>query len=247
MRRAAIAFTGALTFFAFASAATADVINDSTMLFGGGELSPMPNNMEIPATDVDWADVRGKPLTFPSDWSQVANKPATASRWPTWNEVNGRPATFPSDWSQVANKPSVYPTTWGAVAGKPASFPPDEDAVKGMVAASAVVAGYPNSVRCGDAVFHIAAYNLKSPGIARRVVRYFNHLSGKAADFDVVNGQGRFIASDDIGLRSTDGAAYQDCVGTKTLGDLAAEGKTDLPFNPPDDDPCLGVDICISM
>lgn len=47
-----------------------------------------------------------------ADWSQVANKPATATRFPSWGEVAGKPGSFtPSshthDWSQVTGKPEL--------------------------------------------------------------------------------------------------------------------------------------------
>ncbi len=43
-------------------------------------------------------------------WSQVTDKPATATRWPGWSEVTDKPATatrWPS-WSEVTSKPSTF-------------------------------------------------------------------------------------------------------------------------------------------
>ncbi|QVK23271.1 hypothetical protein KHX94_00020 [Shewanella dokdonensis] len=42
-----------------------------------------------------YAEVGAAPATHSHSWSQVANIPVTASRWPAWNEVSSKPATFP--------------------------------------------------------------------------------------------------------------------------------------------------------
>lgn len=47
-----------------------------------------------------WANLTGKPLTFPPSghqhtWSEINDPPSTAIRWPAWGEVTGKPLTFP--------------------------------------------------------------------------------------------------------------------------------------------------------
>lgn len=63
-----------------------------------------------PAT-VAWADVTGKPASFPSAWGDITGKPSTFPS--AWEDVTGKPATFPSD-----------PDAWGDITGKPSTFPP---------------------------------------------------------------------------------------------------------------------------
>lgn len=66
-----------------------------------------------------------------SDWTDISNKPATATRWPTYTEVTNKPSTFPPSshthaWGQITGAPATatrWPA-WGEVTGKPSSMPP---------------------------------------------------------------------------------------------------------------------------
>lgn len=80
-------------------------------------------------TDVSWADVTGKPTTFPHDevtWTQVSGKPSTFPHDEvTWTQVSGKPTTFPHDevsWTQVTGKPTTFPSTIGDVSGLTAAL-----------------------------------------------------------------------------------------------------------------------------
>lgn len=47
-----------------------------------------------------WANLTGKPVTFPPSghqhtWGEITDPPSTAVRWPAWGEVTGKPAAFP--------------------------------------------------------------------------------------------------------------------------------------------------------
>lgn len=53
---------------------------------------------------VHWNNVTNKPSSFnPSshrhDWSQIDNKPATATRWPSWAEVTGKPSSLKNPYA----------------------------------------------------------------------------------------------------------------------------------------------------
>lgn len=53
---------------------------------------------------VTWDNIVSKPENFPTTWSLVANKPDTATRWPSWEEVTNKPVTFaPSSHSLVSH------------------------------------------------------------------------------------------------------------------------------------------------
>ncbi|WP_217129366.1 tail fiber domain-containing protein [Streptomyces sp. AC558_RSS880] len=93
-------------------------------------------------SNVDWANLSGKPATFPAsvhthtwsqitdaptslppaahthDWSQVTNKPtsyAPSAHGHAWSELTGVPATF---------APSSHSHTWSSITSKPTTFPP---------------------------------------------------------------------------------------------------------------------------
>lgn len=82
-----------------------------------------------------WAEVSGKPTTFPSSshthpWSQVTDKPTTALRWPSWAEVTGKP-TIPNPWpvgiiyTQYPNTPtpqSLLGGTWKLLFNNESAF-----------------------------------------------------------------------------------------------------------------------------
>jgi hypothetical protein len=91
---------------------------------------------------VDWANLSGKPATFPPsththqwaditdapsslppaahthDWSQVTNKPTSfvpTAHEHNWSELNGVPTSFP---------PSSHSHSWASITSKPSTFPP---------------------------------------------------------------------------------------------------------------------------
>ena len=54
------------------------------------------------------------PWTDHYAWSDITDKPTTATRWPSWDEITSKPATatrWPS-WSEVTSKPTSK-TAWG--------------------------------------------------------------------------------------------------------------------------------------
>ncbi|CDM94536.1 protein of unknown function [Limnospira indica PCC 8005] len=48
-----------------------------------------------------WTEITNKPTIFASDWANVADKPATATRWPTWSEVTSKPTTLRSRLQRI--------------------------------------------------------------------------------------------------------------------------------------------------
>lgn len=62
-----------------------------------------------------WADVTGKPATFPP--------PAHSHEW---SDVTGKPATFPPTVGSTATTaaPGNHTHTWAQISGKPTEFPP---------------------------------------------------------------------------------------------------------------------------
>jgi hypothetical protein len=67
-----------------------------------------------------WAEITGKPATFPPtvpiSWADVSGKP------PLY------PPQVPIDWVNISNTPATYPPTvpiaWADIAGKPLTYPP---------------------------------------------------------------------------------------------------------------------------
>jgi hypothetical protein len=59
---------------------------------------------------VTWENITGKPENFPTTWDLVANKPATATRWPTWNEVTDKP-TIPTMTGTIGAIPKFSGTS----------------------------------------------------------------------------------------------------------------------------------------
>lgn len=60
-----------------------------------------------------WATLRGKPASFPP-----------SSHTHPWSDITGKPTQFATDWSLIANVPASFPSTWATVSGKPSTFPP---------------------------------------------------------------------------------------------------------------------------
>ena len=71
----------------------------------GTKLDTLPSKASIVTNQwVMWSDIAGKPSSFnPSshrhDWSQIDNKPATATRWPSWAEVTGKPSSLKNPYA----------------------------------------------------------------------------------------------------------------------------------------------------
>lgn len=60
-----------------------------------------------------WATLRGKPASFPP-----------SSHTHPWSDITGKPTQFATDWSLIANVPASFPSTWATVSGKPSTFTP---------------------------------------------------------------------------------------------------------------------------
>ncbi|MDT9216839.1 MAG: hypothetical protein P5697_26015, partial [Limnospira sp. PMC 1256.20] len=68
------------------------VIDSNTNLFKLTDLSwnnitNKPSTFPPSTHSHSWTEITNKPTIFASDWANVADKPATATRWPTWSEV----------------------------------------------------------------------------------------------------------------------------------------------------------------
>lgn len=78
--------------------------------------------------DTSWAGITDKPTIFPSNWESVADKPDTATRWPSFAEITSSPATatrWPT-YAEVTDKPSTFTPSshthaWAQVTGAPAT------------------------------------------------------------------------------------------------------------------------------
>ena len=106
---------------------TTAVRNETANAFTpGSNISIAPNGLggyTISATgtiSTDWANVSGKPASFPT----------------TWTDVQSKPTSFPSSWDQISGKPSLYPSnpTISEVSGLPTELSNKMD--KGGVAHS---------------------------------------------------------------------------------------------------------------
>lgn len=70
----------------------------------------------------------------PPFWFEITGRPETATRWPTWAEVGGKPTTFPSNphshnWLEITGKPasfspSAHTHLWSEISDKPSTFTP---------------------------------------------------------------------------------------------------------------------------
>lgn len=73
-----------------------------------------------------WAEITGKPATFPPTIGTTATTAKAGNYVPSWGEVSGKPTTFAPaahthPWSQITSPPvqaTRWPT-WGEVSGKP--------------------------------------------------------------------------------------------------------------------------------
>ncbi|RKY11830.1 MAG: hypothetical protein DRP82_07175, partial [Planctomycetota bacterium] len=86
----------------------------------------------------DWNDITNKPQYYPTEWSQIANKPSTfppSSHTHDWNDITNKPQYYPTEWNQIANKPSTFPPSshthdWNDITNKPSKYP-DADKLDG--------------------------------------------------------------------------------------------------------------------
>lgn len=88
--------------------------NDGTLeyqLAGSATWVPVAAGGSV-TIDPDWADIIGKPTTFP----------------PTvpidWADIDDTPATFPSSWTTITGKPTFFSGAWTDLTGVPSTFPP---------------------------------------------------------------------------------------------------------------------------
>ncbi len=97
----------------------------------------------------EWANLTGKPATFPPDahthaFASLTGIPATATRWPAWEEVTNKPATFPATAhnhdaaaivsgtlanariavGNVTQHQAALSIAWTQLTGIPTAFPP---------------------------------------------------------------------------------------------------------------------------
>lgn len=190
IRRIASAVVFAAAVGGFAGAASADVIRDST---------GTPKNAQMNFGDTFYS----------STWDRVANKPDTATRWPTWNEVTGKPSTFPSRWEQIINKPKYFPP------------PPGHYDDRYM---RAPTGGVPSYVVCGNLVLHLR--ELTPDRVLYLTCGTGNKANCGSITFDRKTGE--YHSSNRKGAYgSGDRAACM--VGLEKLG---KQGKTDIQFKP---------------
>lgn len=98
------------------------------------------NNWEFRGTVVAQGVFDGANRVFSAgnlpDWSQVVNKPAEATRWPTYAEVTGKPTEFTPAahthlWAHITDKPTEFTPAahthlWAHITDKPSTFTPSE-------------------------------------------------------------------------------------------------------------------------
>ncbi|MFJ3974895.1 tail fiber domain-containing protein [Streptomyces sp. NPDC090021] len=93
-------------------------------------------------SNVDWANLSGKPATFPPSthshkWADITDAPSSlppASHTHDWGQVTGKPTSYPPSthghaWSSITGTPSSYPPSthshaWSSITSKPTTFPP---------------------------------------------------------------------------------------------------------------------------
>jgi hypothetical protein len=139
----------------------ADITADSWTIIGGGGGG---------AGAISWADIIGKPATFPASphthlWADITDKPTAFFPLPhthIWTDITDKPATFePSPHthpiSQIIdlqatldNKANVGEvatgsTDWVDITGKPASFPPDPHTHDFTTGVTGKPASYPST------------------------------------------------------------------------------------------------------
>lgn len=64
-------------------------------------------NGHVGSVNLTYSDVNALPDTWTPSWSQVKNKPATATRWPTLSEIGAKSEGWTPSWSEVTNKPDI--------------------------------------------------------------------------------------------------------------------------------------------
>lgn len=62
---------------------------------------------------------RGQEIYVDSNGQLRARPIDTANLHVSWANVDGKPSTFPSAWSQISGKPTSFPSSWTSVAGRP--------------------------------------------------------------------------------------------------------------------------------
>jgi len=78
-------------------------------------------NGYVGSVNLTYSDVNALPDTWTPSWSQVKNKPATATRWPTLSEIGAKAEGWTPSWSEVTGKPATatrWPS-WSEVTSKP--------------------------------------------------------------------------------------------------------------------------------
>lgn len=68
-------------------------------------------NGYVGSINLTYSDVNALPDTWTPSWSQVKNKPATATRWPTLSEIGAKAEGWTPSWSEVTGKPATA-TRW---------------------------------------------------------------------------------------------------------------------------------------
>lgn len=73
---------------------------------------------------VAWTSISGIPVTFPADWSTLANKPtyAAVATSGAYSDLSGRPTLFSGAYGDLTGSPSLFAGTWAALSGKPTTL-----------------------------------------------------------------------------------------------------------------------------
>lgn len=82
------------------------------------------------SVDLAWADITGKPSTFPSTWATVSGKPSTFP-----------PSAHTHAWSQITGKPE----SWGTITQKPIDAVPADFPMGESVFFANTLPGYPST------------------------------------------------------------------------------------------------------
>lgn len=93
-------------------------------------------------SSVDWANLSGKPATFPPSvhthkWADITDAPSSlppAAHTHDWSQVTGKPTSFPPsahehNWADLNNVPSTFAPSahshaWSSITSKPSTFTP---------------------------------------------------------------------------------------------------------------------------
>ncbi|MFI6205903.1 tail fiber domain-containing protein [Streptomyces sp. NPDC051041] len=93
-------------------------------------------------SNVDWANLSGKPATFPPSththkWADITDAPSSlppTAHTHDWSQVTGKPTSYPPTthghaWSEITGTPATYPPSshthsWSSITSKPSTFPP---------------------------------------------------------------------------------------------------------------------------